>query len=139
MKKERAKQERVSSFCLAGHFARGIPKLKSRIVVQASMAMGAGDDPERAVLVAAIVDVYANGKQLLEKRYRRLYEMLAMLQGPAAELCAFDAIFYGDDQVLVECDKPVPVVGLVEQGALDRDGRRRQRRTDHRMVPDYRH
>lgn len=66
----------------------------------------------------AAVKMHAHGNQLLKQINRRLHEYFTFFLRPWAKACYLVPVLDGDAEVLMECNKPVPVPGFLEVGAL---------------------
>jgi hypothetical protein len=86
---------------------------------QPPMPVGAWNHVEWTVLGTTIVQVGTHGDQRFQHVYGRLDVQDALFCRPAGALGVVDALLDRNAQVLVQPDEPVPVTGLVKEGALD--------------------
>jgi hypothetical protein len=136
VQKERTQEESPAAAYRAGDFPGRIPKLPGGRFSQAAMAMRPGHNPQWAILGTAIVDVEANGQHPFEQLRRSLDEIPALLPRPDAERRMLDPLPDRNAQVLMKRDQPVPLLGFLEERALDGYRRRRQGLENLRVGPD---
>lgn len=118
---QRAHRQYAAPVHRAGDNGSGLAPGLGLLRGQASRPVRAGDELERAVVLAAGIEVHAQGHQLRQQVGGRLDEQAVFLVRPAAQVGMVDPGRDRDAEVLVDGDQPVALDRLFEIGALDGD------------------
>lgn len=122
MDQQRPHEHRASTCDAHGDFAHRITSLDRLACCQSAEPMGSGHNSKSTVALIAVVEVYADGQDLLQYCHRWLHEDLTLLLRPTRALSTANTFGDRNTEVLMQRHEPILFDRLREQRALHRLG-----------------